>query len=135
MQHEDEQLLVAADRLLDTVRTYYDQQAFHDGLKQIWEVVAAANRYIDQMAPWAMRKTDPNRMADVLGVLLETIRQVAILLQPIMPNSAEQLLDQLRVKSDERNFDRLGGADRLIAGRKIDKPFGVFPRFSEDEAP
>ena len=107
----------------------------YDGLKQIWEVVAAANRYIDQMAPWALRKTDANRMADVLGVLLETIRQVAILLQPIMPNSAEQLLDQLRVKSDERNFDRLGGADRLIAGRKIDKPFGVFPRFSEDEAP
>ena len=115
------------------MRTSYDQQAFHDGLKQIWEVVAAANRYIDQMAPWALRKTDPNRMADVLGVLLETIRQVAILLQPIMPNSAEQLLDQLKVKSDERNFDRLGGADRLIAGRKIDKPSGVFPRFNEDE--
>ena len=135
LQHEDEQLLLAADGLLETVRTSYDQQAFHDGLKQIWEVVAAANRYIDQMAPWALRKTDPNRMADVLGVLLETIRQVAILLQPIMPNSAEQLLDQLKVKSDERNFDRLGGADRLIAGRKIDKPSGVFPRFSEEEAP
>ena len=135
LQHEDEKLLVAADGLLDTVRTSFDQQAFHDGLKQIWEVVAAANRYIDQMAPWALRKTDPNRMADVLGVLLETIRQVAILLQPIMPNSAEQLLDQLMVKSDERNFDRLGGADRLIAGRKIDRPSGVFPRFIEDEAP
>jgi len=73
-------------------------------------------------------------MADVLGVLLETIRQVAILLQPIMPKSAEQLLDQLKVKADERNFDRLGGTDRLIAGRKIDKPFGVFPRFTEEEA-
>jgi len=133
LQHEDKQLLVAADGLLDTVRTSYDQQAFHDGLKQIWDVISASNRYIDQMAPWALRKTDPNRMADVLGVLLETIRQVAILLQPIMPNSAEQLLDQLKVKSDERNFDRLGGADRLIAGRKIDKPSGVFPRFSEDE--
>ena len=134
LQHEDKQLIVAADGLLDTVRTSFDQQAFHDGLKQIWEVVAAANRYIDQMAPWALRKTDPNRMADVLGVLLETIRQVAILLQPIMPNSAEQLLDQLKVKADERNFDRLGGTDRLIAGRKIDKPFGVFPRFTEEEA-
>ena len=69
------------------------------------------------------------------GVLLETIRQVAILVQPIMPKSAEQLLDQLKVRADERDFDRLGGTYRLIAGRKIDKPSGVFPRFIEKEKP
>ena len=134
MQEEDKELLLAADRLLDTVRTSYDQQAFHDGLREIWVVIAHANRYIDQMAPWALRKTDPKRMADVLGVLLETIRQIVILIQPIMPKSAEQLLDQLMVKADERNFDRLGGAGRLVAGRKIEKPSGVFPRFIEEKA-
>ena len=76
----------------------------------------------------------PDRMADVLGVLLETIRQVTILVQPVMPESAEKLLEQLAVKTDERNFDKIGGASRLVAGRKIDKPAGVFPRFVEDEA-
>ena len=116
------------------MRTAFEQQAFHEGLRQIWDVIGAANRYIDQMAPWTLRKTDPDRMADVLGVLLETIRQVAILVLPIMPESAEKLLEQLAVSKDERNFDRIGGTFRLVAGRKINKPTGVFPRFVEDEA-
>ena len=134
LQNEDKQLLSAADGLLDTVRTAFEQQAFHEGLRQIWEVIGAANRYIDQMEPWTLRKTDPDRMADVLGVLLETIRQVAILVQPVMPESAEKLLEQLAVSKDERNFDRIGGTFRLVGGRKINKPTGVFPRFVEDEA-
>ena len=134
LQDEDKQLLAAADGLLGTVRAAYDQQAFHEGLRQIWDVITAANRYIDQMAPWTLRKTNPDRMADVLGVLLETIRQIAVLVQPVMPESAEKLLDQLAVKRDERGFDRIGGTSRLVSGRKIDKPSGVFPRFVEDEA-
>ena len=134
LQDEDKQLLTAADSLLDTVRTAYDKQAFHEGLRHIWDVIAAANRYIDQMAPWSLRKTNPDRMADVLGVLLETIRQVAVLAQPVMPESAEKILDQLAVKEDERCFKGIGGASRLVAGRQIDKPSGVFPRFIEDGA-
>ena len=66
------------------------------------------NRYIDQMAPWTLRKTDPDRMADVLGVLLETIRQVAAC-SAVMPESAEKLLEQLAVSKDERNFDESVG--------------------------
>ena len=133
LQDEDKELLAAADGLLDTVRTALDRQAFHEGLRQIWDVIAAANRYIDQMAPWTLRKTDPDRLSDVLGVLLETIRQVAVLLQPFMPESAEKLLEQLAVRIDERNFNQIGGASRIVAGRKIDKPAGIFPRFVEDE--
>ena len=131
---DDAALLAAADGLLASVRTAYDHQAFHEALRQIWEVIAAANRYIDQMAPWALRKTDPQRMAEVLAVLVETIRQVAILTQPVMPASAEQLLDQLAVGPDERSFALIGGAARLPAGRTIDKPTGVFPRFIDEEA-
>ena len=44
-----------------------DKQAFHDALRLIWEVIAKANRYIDQTAPW-VEKTDPARMAEVLAV-------------------------------------------------------------------
>ena len=134
LHKEDKQLLSATDGLVNDVRTADDQQAFHEGLRQIWEIIATANRYIDHMAPWSLQKTDPARMADVLGVLAETIRQIAVLLQPIMPESAEKLLEQLAVKPDERKFDRIGGAARLVAGRKIEKPSGVFPRFVEDEA-
>ncbi len=63
----------AAQRLLDTVRRELAQQAFNKALDAIWEIVAIANRYVDEQAPWTLRKTDPARMATVLYVLCEAI--------------------------------------------------------------
>ena len=106
LQPEDVALIEAADNLLDAVRQEMDKQAFHEVLRLIWDVITKANRYIDQAAPWALKKTDPPRMADVLAILLETIRQVAILIQPVMPASAGRLLDQLQIEEGLRDFTK-----------------------------
>ena len=131
---EDMAILGAADALLATVRTTMDQQAFHEGLRHIWQVVADANRYVDAMAPWGLKKTDPSRMQEVLAVLAEVIRQVAILVQPVMPKATSRMLDQLGVDDDARGFDRIGGATRLPSGHAINKPEPVFPRYIVEEA-
>ena len=130
---DDAALLAATDGLLEKVRAEFDQQAFHEGLRLIWEVIAAANRYIDTQAPWALKKTDVTRMGEVLAIIVETIRQIVILVQPVMPESATKLLDQLKVPHDERSFDVLAGAARITAGITIEKPQGVFPRYQEPE--
>ena len=80
-----------------------------------------------------MKKTDPARMAEVLAVLLETIRQLAILIQPIMPASAAKLLDQLLIEEGARDFAVIGGAGRIVSGQTIAKPEGVFPRFMDEK--
>ena len=130
---DDAELLAAADGLLEKVRAEFDQQAFHEGLRLIWDVIAAANRYIDTQAPWALKKTDINRMGEVLAVIVETIRQIAILVQPVMPQSAAKLLDQLMVPDDARGFEHIAGRARLTSGIAIEKPQGVFPRYQELE--
>jgi len=79
------------------------------------------------------KKTDPARMAEVLAVLAETIRQVAILVQPVMPGSAARILDQLGVDADDRAFGMVGGNARLASGHLIAKPEPVFPRYVEEE--
>ena len=91
-------LLAAADSLLDAVRSNIDRQTFHEGLEEIWKVIRAANGYIDRQAPWALNKTDKARMGAVLRVLVDTIRVVATLLQPVMPGSMARMLDQLGVR-------------------------------------
>ena len=113
-----------------------DNQAFHEALRVIWQVIADANRYVDAMAPWGLKKTDPERMGEVLAVLAETIRQAAILVQPVMPDSAAKILDQLGVAEENRGFDMLAGGGRITAGVEIGKPEPVFPRYivEEDEA-
>ena len=127
----DSTLLAAVDGLLDLQRQHYDRQAFHEALKVVWDVVGDANRYVDEMAPWALRKSDPARMNDVLWVLAETLRQVAILIQPVMPEAATNMLDQLGVDQHQRGFENLGA--RLAGGQALDKPQPVFPRFVEED--
>ena len=132
LKAEDEALLAGADALLDKVRYHFDNQVFHEALRVIWQVISQANRYVDLVAPWALKNTDPARMGDVLVVLAETIRQIAILVQPVMPGSAAKILDQLGVDLAERDFRVLNGAVRLATGQEIAKPEPVFPRYVEE---
>ena len=129
---EDDELLSAAAALPDALRALLDQQVFHDALEEVWKVIRAANAYIDRQAPWALAKTDKARMADVLRVLVDTLRAVATLLQPYMPDSMSRMLDQLGVAEDQRHFDAL--AIPLEAGLQLPPPKGVFPRYVEPTA-
>ncbi|WEK52743.1 MAG: class I tRNA ligase family protein [Candidatus Kaistia colombiensis] len=100
----------------------------------IWGVVAEANRYFANQAPWQLRKTDPERAATVLYVTAEVIRQIAILSQPVMPGSAGKLLDLLAIPESGRSFASLGAhAGRLAPGSTLPTPAGVFPRYVEAE--
>jgi methionyl-tRNA synthetase len=130
----DETILKQVDGLLERQRYHYDNQQFHEALKDIWDVVSAANRYVDDMAPWALRKTDLDRMGDVLWVLAETLRQVAILIQPVIPEASVAMLDQLVVPDDARGFDQLGQGSHMQGGQAIDKPVPIFPRYVEEES-
>ncbi len=129
----DREILAATDGLLEGVRASMDKQALHQMLGAIWKVVADANRYFTKQEPWALRKTDTERMETVLYVTAEIIRQVGILAQAVMPQSGEKLLDQLNVTAESRSFAHLGEAGRLQAGTELPAPTGVFPRYVEQD--
>ena len=130
---DDEALLGDARGLYHRVAEIIDVQAFHEVLEAIWVLIRAANGYVDKQAPWVLRKEDPARMETVLYTLAETIRHIAILLQPFMPDSMERMLDQLAVPADARSFASLGADHALAAGTPLPKPQGVFPRFVEEK--
>lgn len=127
---DDTEILASVAALLPAVRAQMDRQAFGEALEEIWRVIRAANAYIDRQAPWALRKTDPVRMAHVLRVLADVIRAVSMLLQPFMPEKTAAMLDQLGVPADARDF--AGLATPLPAGTALPPPQGVFPRFVEE---
>lgn len=129
---EDAYLLGAAEGLPGNLGDLLARQALHDALEWCWRVIRAANAYIDQQAPWALRKTDPARMASVLRVLADALRSIATVLQPFMPGSMARMLDQLGVPSDARTLASL--AEPLADGTPLPPPQGVFPRYVEAEA-
>lgn len=130
---DDRDMLGAAHGLLGLVRDAMDRQMFHEALEAIWVVVRAANSYVDRQAPWTLKKTDPARMATVLWVLAETVRNLALQTQVFMPEASAKLLDQLAIPAEERTFAHAGANHALPAGRPLPAPQGVFPRFVEEE--
>jgi methionyl-tRNA synthetase len=131
----DKAILAQADGMIGLARTAMATQQIHQWLNAVWAVVAEANRYFAGEAPWALAKTDPARQKTVLYVTAEVVRQIAILAQPVMPASADKLLDSLGVPAGERNFSALGGAKRLAPGTSLPAPVGVFPRYIEPKEP
>jgi methionyl-tRNA synthetase len=109
-----------------------DGQQIHQALAATFAVVADANRYFAAEQPWALRKTDPGRMATVLYVTAEVLRICALLTLPVMPASSARLLDLLGVPPEKRRFAFAGEAGRLEPGAPLPAPAPVFPRYVEE---
>lgn len=129
----DRTILAAAHGALQRVTEAIDDFAIHRALEIIWALVADANRYFAGEEPWAHKKTNPRRMETILYVTAEVVRQIAILVQPVMPDGAAKLLDQLGVAKDARDFAALGPKGRLTPGTDLPAPQAVFPRHVEAE--
>jgi methionyl-tRNA synthetase len=125
----DHALLGAAGEIIVKLRDALDRQSFHEALETVWVVIRAGNGYVDTQAPWKLKKEDPDRMATVLYVLSETIRRIALVLQPFMPDTMSCMLDQVAVSADHRSFAHLGVDHHLSPGTALPAPEGVFPRF------
>ncbi len=126
---DDQVLLTAAQALPVALRPLMDRLALGEAIEEVWKVIRAANAYIDRQAPWALRKTDPARMASVLRLLVDVMRPVATVLQPVMPGSMARMLDQLGVPAKARDLASLN--QPLPGGIALPAPAGVFPRHIE----
>lgn len=119
------------------MRKAFTDLAFGEGLENWMRAVFACNQYVDEQAPWALRKTDPERMEAVLMVLFRAVRDLAIAVRPVVPSSIDKLLDQMGQGVDSRDYAALDVADWFDAlaasGFKIEKPQGVFPRLELPE--
>ena len=130
----------ADSELLDLVRrttaqdvpALFGELALSQGIEAWIRAVFACNQYIDAQAPWALRKTDPERMTAVLATLCEAIVDLAVAIAPVVPGSAAKLLDQMGVPQGERSFAALGDTARYArlaaSGFVLEPPSPIFPR-------
>ena len=131
----DAALLASVRRAVrEEVPAQFEALALSFGIEAWLKAVFACNQYIDAQAPWALRKTDPERMTAVLATLCEAIVDLAIAIQPVIPASAAKLLDQLGVPADERDFAALADEGRYAqlaaSGFTLAAPSPVFPRIA-----
>ena len=131
--HPDDQALLelVGNAVSTEIPSHFEDLAMSQALESWMQAVFACNAYVDVQAPWALKKTDPERMETVLATLFICIAQLAIAVQPFIPGSATKLLDQMGVPDDVRNYARAGShwySALAEGGFQIAQPVGLFPR-------
>lgn len=126
LQAQDSELLNKAYSLLANMRKEMDKNSISSAIDCIVNLGNEANVYVDKNAPWALKKTDPDRMNTVLYTLCECIRILAIALQAVVPDSANKMLNILNLEN--QTFDNISTGSAFKVGHEINPPEGVFPR-------
>ncbi len=113
------------------VEEQMDKLQFSQALVEIWKVIGECNKYIDATQPWVLGK-DPekkDRLGNVMFMLAECIRFVAVLIAPVMPRTPERIFKQLGVTDETlMSWEGLKEFGLLPAGTKVCKGEALFPR-------
>ncbi len=96
-------------------------------LDNIIHLAEEGNIFIDREAPWTLRTTDRTKMLEILYILSEILRYIAIMLQPFVPDSAGKMLDQLLVAKEHRTFSHLNKT-YVLKPNKISEPVIIFQK-------
>jgi methionyl-tRNA synthetase len=121
LTEEDQRVLAASRAAFATVGARLERSQFKAGLQEAMRTVAEANKYISDQAPWALKKTDPERMATVLHVALQLVSDANTLLTPYLPESANKVYAMLGgtgtwagMPRIESGHDTIGGSDEPV---------------------
>ena len=128
------------DELIETCKSskakYFDLMnkfRIADAMDEIWAIVRRSNKYIDETMPWALAKDEAqkDRLATVLYNLLESIRYIGVMLQPMMPQTAELIFESLNTKLNSwESIAEFGG---LATGEKVGEAKPMFARIDEEK--
>jgi len=130
-------MLVAGDDAARAgARGYFNAFDFSRGVEAIWTLVSAVDAYLATERPWILAEGDATRarLAGVLYTAAETLRFVAVLAHPVIPDATRKVWEQLGQtgKLADRRIDQLKWGE-LKPGTRIGKPEGVFPRADKKE--
>jgi methionyl-tRNA synthetase len=105
------------------------------GLLAVWKLISAGNLAVDTHKPWDLAK-DPDRVADLDAVLSElaaSLRQVAVMLYPFMPERTAAMAAALGGKDDPEQWSLDSLGDVALAPRRVHKVEALFPRIDAEE--
>jgi len=129
-----------AEAVAQADRKIGDDLDFQGGILAVFDFVKQVNGYITEQEPWKVAKEDSEegraRLATILYTAAESLRAVAVLLNPIMPQTSQQLWDSLGAEASlgalaEQNVRESGEWGKLPAGTTVTKGAILFPRLEE----
>lgn len=129
----DGELKALAVETVGKVDKLLSEYRVSDTLDAIFTLAKRCNKYIDETAPWALAKDESKkaRLGTVLYNLLESIRFVAVLLSPFLPETSEKILAQ--INTDIKDYDSISAFGALKVGTVVGKAEPLFARIDAKE--
>ena len=124
----DDAIIAEVGAAIDAAQKAMDEQLVHEATGAIVAALSSANNYFAGQEPWALKKTDLDRMATVLYVTADTVRRLTIPMLAFVPESAARLLDQLGIPQENRRLADSKTPAGLHPGTALPVPQGVFAR-------
>jgi len=133
-EKSDTELRVLALETPVAVESYTDQLKLSDALAELWKLVRRSNKYIDENIPWDLAK-DPAkepRLGTVIYNLIESIRFIAVMLQPFMPRTPERIWAQIGLKGNSalQSWPSLMEWGAIKPGSVVERGEDLFPRLN-----
>jgi len=132
----DEDLIRTCVECYEKYISCMDTYHIADATAAVFDLFSRANKYIDETTPWTLAKDEANRerLGTVMYNLLEAIRWGAVMLLPLLPGTAEEVLGMLNTEA--RSFDTIGAADKfrgIVAGSEVSDSKVLFARVDEQK--
>ena len=109
-----------------------NNQDLNNYVKEVIDFSFKANKYFNDLEPWSLKKSNPERMNTILYTILNQIRSISILLNPIIPNSTTKILNIMGIKEKEKNLKNIEDHMFLKPGTDIKKIDILFKKIEHD---
>ncbi len=123
---QDRAQLAMVAGLPDRASALLEEYRFRDALQEVMAAARESNRYFDYRQPWALRKEDPSACGTVINVCLNTIKTLAVVMEPFLPFAAAKTASMLSAEPQEMVWS--AGADPLPEGRTLGEPVILFEK-------
>lgn len=136
MEAVDKEFIALVNKTVAGYSDAMDHMELNQAIKDVWNLIGRANKYIDETAPWILAK-DPaqaERLQAVMYNLAEALRIIAILIAPFVPVTAPKIYEQLGLGKPESFFMADAVWGKLATGTKVQKGEPLFPRIEVTEA-
>jgi len=131
LEEVDLDLRAMAEELPARVEQHMNDFQFSLALTDIWQFISRSNKYIDQTAPWVLAKDEAlkERLGTVMYHLIEAIRIIAVLIEPVMTHTPAKIYEQIGLTDESLMvYDSIHTFGGYPAGGKVCKGEALFPR-------
>ncbi len=110
--------------------TLIEEYKLHDYIKLVWLYINEVNKFFNDSKPWELSESNPKLFSDILGLTSDSIKKIAFLINPIMPETSLKIFNMLAIKLNVISFEMEKSIS--ISGNKLNQINHLFSRVQND---